>query len=125
MNNSEFHCALQLDKLNIFEVQYYTCGNNKSPYFATSAARFIRSKRDYTQCGQSQETVCKPFKNVYNFYKKWDTLHLKDLTEEQYSELKKDLSELLEKYNHIFSDKDICFDDIVILSKLKPKKVNK
>ena len=123
MNNPEFHCVLQLDKLNIFEVKYYTCGNNKSPYFATTAARFIRSKRDYEQCGQAQETICKPFRTAYRFFKKWDKLHLKELTKEQYSEMKNNLSELLEKYNHILYDRniDIPFDKIVEFSKNKPK----
>ena len=122
MNKPYFHCVLQLDKLNVFEVNYYKLGNNKNPHFTTSAARLIRSKRDYHQCGQSQETICKPFKDVYQFYKKWNTLQLKDLSLLQYLQIFSDLTTLGEKYNFILSDNEISFSKIVELSKQKPIK---
>lgn len=43
----EFMYCFQISKLIVFEVEYYTLGGNKAPYFSTSAAEFIRSKRDY------------------------------------------------------------------------------
>ena len=102
----EFQAVFQLSKTKIFEVHYYTLSTNKNPYFTTSAAVFCRSKRDFTTCGQAQESVCKGFRTAYNFYRKWDTLHLKDLTEEQYAEMRSDLEKLMDKYNYILEEFD-------------------
>lgn len=53
----EFMYCFQISKLIVFEVEYYTLGGNKTPYFSTSAAEFIRSKRDYNRCGQAQREL--------------------------------------------------------------------
>lgn len=102
----EFQAVFQLSKTKIFEVKYYTLSTNKHPHFTTSAAEFCRNKQDYTTCGQAQESVCKGFRSAYNFYCKWDTLHLKDLTEEQYAEMRSDLEKLMGHYNYILEEFD-------------------
>lgn len=53
----EFMYCFQISKMIVFEVEYYTLGSNKAPYFSTSAAEFIRSKRDYSRCGQAQAAL--------------------------------------------------------------------
>ena len=105
-NKTEFHYAFQVSRMIIFEVDYYTLGSNKEPYFATSAAEFNRPKSDYNSSGQAQESLLKGFPTAYNFYKKWDPYHLKDLTDEQYEELVKDIERLKQKYNYVEQKKD-------------------
>lgn len=102
----EFQAVFQLSKTIIFEVEYYTLGNNKHPYFTTSAAQFCRNKRDYTQCGQAQNSLLRSYPAAMRFFKKWDTFHLQDLTEDQYQEMRADLEELQEKYNFILEELD-------------------
>lgn len=51
----EFKYYFQITKLVMFEVEYYTLGNNKNPYFATSANKFYKNKRDYECGGQAQD----------------------------------------------------------------------
>lgn len=125
----EFIAAFQLDRMNVFEVRFYTLGSNKTPDFATTAGHFIRSKRDYDRCGQCQETICKNFKVAYDFYKKWDVKHLSDLTEVEYNEMVNDLNKLKETYNYIYRElkgnykTSFAFSEVVELSKQKVKKV--
>ena len=49
----EFKILFQINKMVLFEVSYYTLGNNNNPYFTTSAMRFIRSKRGQITAKQS------------------------------------------------------------------------
>lgn len=102
----EFQAVFQLSKTEIFEVSYYTLSTNKNPYFTTHAARFCRNKRDFSTCGQAQNDVCKKHRAAMRFYEKWDACHLKDLTEEQYAEMRKDMETLAEKYNAIIEELD-------------------
>ena len=127
----EFISVFQLSKMVMFNVNYYTLSTNKSPYFSTSAERFIKSKRDFCECGQCQERLLKGFPTAMAFYRKWDVKHLKDLTDEEYAEMREDLKQLEDKYNHIIRELDeskrpysprISFSDEVELSKLTPKK---
>ena len=83
----EFQAVFQLSKTEIFEVRYYHLSTNERADFATSAARFCRNKRDFSTCGQAQESVCKGHKCAYNFYKKWNVKHLHDLTDAEYEEV--------------------------------------
>ena len=130
----EFMYAFQIDKMTVFEVSYYTLGSNKAPHFATEAARFIRSKRDYAECGQAQKRVLVPGSLARHFYDKWDYLHLHVLTSEKYAEICADIENLKAKYNYIEDVRDsfkgvsygcmaphIPFYKIVELSKLMPK----
>ena len=125
----EFMYCFQVDKMTVFEVCYYTLSDNPVPYFATSAARFIRSKRDYAECGQAQKNVLARHSLARRFFEKWDHLHLADLTPEQYAEICADIEKLKEKYNYIEEVRDsfrganynIPFYKIVELSKLTPK----
>lgn len=111
-----FHLAFQINRLVIFEVNYYRCGNNKDKYFTTSADRFVRSKINYETCGQCQNEVLKG--HARTFYKKWDIYHLKDLTEELYIELIEDIKKLKNIYNFIESNIDNKYFDIYDLKEL-------
>ena len=128
----EFISVFQLSKTKVFEVNYYTLSTNSHPYFATCGAEFIRSKRDYSTCGQCQNYLLKHYPTAMAFYKKWDGKHLKDLTEEEYNEMRHDLKNLENKYNHIVRELDeskkpysphIGFYEIVEFSKQEPKRV--
>ena len=109
----EFNACFQMSKMILFKVSYYTLGDNQNPYFSTSACEFVRNKRDFCIGGQAQETLLKRFPGAYNFYKKWDVFHLKQLTQEQYNEMRKDLCILEQKYNNLFLETEDG-------SKLKP-----
>ena len=126
----EFNACFQMSKMILFNVSYYTLGNNQNPYFVTSADEFIRSKRDFCRGGQAQEALLKGFPEAYNFYKKWDVFHLKQLTQEQYDEMRKDLCVLEQKYNTLLLEMEdgiklkpdhFSFHTLVKFSKQKPK----
>ena len=120
-----------MSKMILFKVSYYTLGDNQNPYFSTSACEFVRNKRDFCRGGQAQETLLKRFPRAYNFYKKWDVFHLKQLTQEQYGEMRKDLCILEQKYNNLFLEMEdgiqlkpdhFSFYQLVEFSKQTPKK---
>ena len=126
----EFKYCFQITKLVMFEVEYYTFGNNKSPYFATSAYKFFRNKKSYERGGQAQDKLLPENSIARQFWEKWDKEHLKDLSDDKYREVIKDIEELKEKYNYIerikdtFKGKyeDFSFGEIVLLSKADLKK---
>lgn len=126
----EFKYCFQITKLVMFEVEYYTLRNNKNPYFATSANKFFKNKRDYECCGQTQNQILPKNSTARQFWEKWDKKHLKDLSDDEYKEIIKDIKELKEKYNYIESikttfkgeDKDFPFWEKVLLSKSELKK---
>lgn len=99
-----FHLALQINRMVIFEVNYYRLSDNKNKYFTTSACVFTRNKKSYTNCGQCQDSVLIGYSK--RFYEKWDIHHLKDLTEELYIELMKDVEKLKSLYNFIEDNRD-------------------
>ncbi|UOF80578.1 hypothetical protein [Caudoviricetes sp.] len=94
----EFQYCFAVDRGIVFEVKYYTLGSNKAPYFSTSAAMFNRPRTDYQQCGQAQNSLLKGA--ALRFYRKWDKLHLKDLTNDQYREVIRDIDQLTREYRH-------------------------
>jgi hypothetical protein len=102
----EFQAVFQLSKLIIFEVYYYTLSTNKNAHFTTSAAEFCKNKKDFCRCGQAQDDLTRGFATARRFWKKWDALHLKTLTPEQYNELQADLQALKDKYNYIYNELD-------------------
>ena len=102
----EFIASFQLSKKIIFEVNFYTLGNNSHPHFSTSAFEFNQPKTDYCRGGQAQEDLTKNFLAARRFWKKWDKKHLQDLTEEEYKELIQDIEVLKEKYNYIYEELD-------------------
>lgn len=127
----EFNACFQMSKMILFNVSYYTLGNNQSPYFSTSAYEFVRNKRDFCRAGQAQEILLQGYPEAYNFYKKWDIFHLKQLTQEQYNEMRKDLCILEQKYNNLFLEMEdgiklkpdrFGFYQLVEFSKQTPKK---
>jgi len=121
---TEFHAAFELTRNITFEVDYYTLGSNNHANFTTSASELIRSKRDYSRCGQAQESLLTGAAKI--FYDKWDKKHLSDLSVDEYTDLVFDLGVLEIRYNSIMQDNridHIPFYKIVELSKtpLKPK----
>lgn len=92
----EFMYAFLLDRMTVFNVNFYTLGNNKHPYFSTSADRFTRNKNDYAEGGQAQERLL--YGKAKQFYEKWDHLHLSDLTDEEYDEIVSDIEDLKKAY---------------------------
>ena len=126
----EFKYCFQITKLIMFEVEYYTLGSNKSPYFVTEANEFFKNKKDYKSGGQAQDRLLPKNSIARQFWEKWDKKHLKDLSDEEYREVAKDIEELKEKYNYIEYIKDtfkgkyenFSFGEIVLLSKADLKK---
>lgn len=102
----EFKYYFQITKLVMFEVKYYTLGNNENPYFATEADKFFKNKRDYECCGQAQDELLPKNSIARQFWEKWDKEYLKDLSDDKYNEVVKDIEELKEKYNYIEYIKD-------------------
>lgn len=98
INSKEFHAVFMLSKMKSFSVDYYTCGSNKNPHFATTAEEFNRPKTDYKQCGQAQNEILKGYSTAMNFFKKWDVKHLAILTDDEYQELITDMEKLFAKY---------------------------
>lgn len=129
-DRKEFKAVFQLSKTIIFEVEYYTLENNSHPYFTTRASQFVRNKRAFSRCGQCQADILTGA--AKRFWGKWDTLHLKDLTAEQYAEMFEDLKNLCVLYNFMYSEYDetkkpytftgFHFSDLVEFSKQTPKK---
>lgn len=124
----EFIASFQLSKKIIFEVNFYTLGNNSHPYFSTSAYEFNQPKIDYRRGGQAQEDLTKGFYIARRFWRKWDKKHLQDLTEEEYADLIIDLEKMKQTYNYLWSELDeakkpynpwFSFDRIKELSKMK------
>ena len=130
----EFISVFQLDKLTMFEVDYYTLGANQQAHFTTEANHFMRNKRHYNICGQAQDTLLPNFPEAYSFYKKWDKYHLQSLTKAEYAEMRLDLENLMTKYNYMIRELNeedkpynpyFRFSEMVEFSKQKLKKVKK
>ena len=129
--------CFQIDKMTVFEVEFYTLSTNTTPYFSTSAARFIRSKRDYSEGGQAQERLLSTHSPARHFYDKWNKLHLHNLTPEEYKEIIEDIEDLKTEYNYIEDIREcfgrsagcykthIPFYEVVELSKMTPKKTKR
>lgn len=85
----EFKYYFQITKLVMFKVEYYTLGDNESPYFTTSAYKFFRNKKGYERWGQAQDQVLPENSIVRQFWEKWDKEHLKNLSDDKYREVTK------------------------------------
>lgn len=97
----EFHAVFEITRKIVFEVSYFTLGNNENPYFTTQAAIFNQPKTIYKRSGQAQENVLPKDSLAYIFYKKWDKKHLLKLTNEEHLEMILDLMDLMLKYNSL------------------------
>lgn len=124
----EFIASFQLSKKIVFEVNFYTFGNNSHPHFSTSAYEFNQPKTDYRRGGQGQEDLTRGFLTARRFWRKWDKKHLQDLTEEEYAELITDLEKMKQTYNYLWSELDevkkpyspcFSFERMKELSKMK------
>lgn len=126
----EFKYCFKITRLVMFEVEYCTLGSNKSPYFATNASKFLKNKEDYECCGQAQDELLPKNSIARQFWEKWDKEHLKDLSDDKYREIVKDIEKLKERYNYIEYIKDtfkgehegFSFYEKVLLSKSDSKK---
>ena len=105
INHKRFLYAFRITKMIIFEVDYGAIESNKSWHFATSATKFVKNKKDWECCGQCQAELLKGT-IAFNFWKKWDCLHLQNLTTKQYQELLEDIEDLKKKYKYIYKDKN-------------------
>ena len=104
MENQEkkfYFWSFQISKKIIFNVEYYILGDNKNPYFSTSAGKFNQPKTDYEQVGQAQAELLPKFSTAMNFWNKWNKKHLNDLTLEEYQEVLNDVEVLKNCYNYI------------------------
>ena len=101
MEKKEFKYAFQINRTIVFEVNFYTLGSNKRPYFSTSASQFNQPKTDYDRCGQSQKDLLKPASLARQFFDKWDKCHLHDLTDDEYEDIVSDIEGLKRKYNYV------------------------
>lgn len=113
----EFQYTFVVARGRIFEVNYRTLATNAKPYFATSAAKFNRPRTDFNQCGQAQDDLLVGV--ARKFYKKWDRLHLKELTEDQHAELSQDIEALKIAYPYYIETEgeDIRFSQEVELER--------
>lgn len=115
-----FLIAICINRMTVFEIEYGAITDNKQPHFSTSASRFVKNKRDWSQCGQCQEEVLRG--KAKQFYFKWKKYHLKQMNINEYNEMFTDLKELLKVYpDYIFKDKNygcyyISFNEIKNLS---------
>ena len=100
----EFITSFQLSKKIVFNVDFYTLGNNSHPHFSTSVCEFNQPKTDYCRAGQAQEVLTKGFLVARRFWRKWDKKHLQDLTEEEYAELITDLEKTKQTYNYLWDE---------------------
>lgn len=97
--SEEFHIVFQQSRMVLFSVSYYTLGNNRAPYFATQACKYNQNKSDIVEGGQAQDRLTTG--KIRAFWKKWDSHHLQQLTDEERRELARDLESLKQVYNHI------------------------
>lgn len=128
----EFQYCFQITKFVLFEVAYCTPLDNKSPDFTTSAEEFSKNKRGHKCGGQAQDKILPENSIARQFWKKWDKKHLKDLSDDEYREVVKDIEELKEKYNFIEDIRDTFKGDYdktgfplrerILLSKMNLKK---
>lgn len=70
MTKNEFLYAFQITKSLIFEVHYYTLGDNTYSYFVTEAKLLNYYKTDYSECGQAQDRLLPKNSIVRQFWKK-------------------------------------------------------
>lgn len=106
----EFTITFRDRKKVFFKVSYGTHGHlSQDPYFSTSAMEFNYGRTDWDRCGQAQEDLLKNRK-LKEFFNKWDDLHLKVLTFDEYDELMDDIEYLKDSIPYIESDR---FSDIV------------
>ena len=69
-----------------FEVEYKYINGNRAPYFSTTYDGW-----------QNQEEMSQD-ELAYQFYQKWNVLHMVELTLEEYAEMKADVEELKKHY---------------------------
>jgi len=100
-----FSLSFRIKKKHFFEVVFGDLkAQGQQPYFATSGCVLNYIRSDYNRCGQCQHDILQKGSLFYKFFEKWDVLHTKSLTMEQFNELKQDIEELKEKYDYVESN---------------------
>ena len=110
-SKNEFCIVFKVGPNVTFEVSYYRCGDNKAPYFTTSASIWFSNHRGVLGGGQCQERALKDSPLFYNFYKKWDPHHLHKLTPNQLMELASDVKALKNSGAPFFEASDGDYED--------------
>lgn len=106
-----FTIAFRVKKKHFFIVEFGDVKfHAQQPHFSTSGGILNHIRSDWKQCGQCQPHILPKHSLFRKFFDKWDILHTKRLTMEQYKELLQDLKKLKEKYPHINNDR---FSNIV------------
>lgn len=128
MNHERFLAAFQVTRTIVFEVEYGAITSNKEWHFSTGAAQFNRPKTDFNHCGQAQNDLLPHGSAARRFWKKWNEHHIKNLTAEEYAEMRADMEALKVAYNYIEKCADhpshyISFHELKTLSMLPVKKV--
>lgn len=98
---NEFEYSFVVDRMTVFEVAYHTIGNNKHPYFSTSANKFNRPKTDYSECGQCQDRLLPYHSMARDFWRKWNGKHLMELTDDELRRVENDVELLKQNYPYI------------------------
>ena len=99
-----FGYSFRIAKRLFFFVEFGAVkSSSQNPYFATSGGELNTRRSDFVMCGQCQADLMqhRNSKAMKEFFEKWDTLHTKDLTHEQYEDLIVDLETLKSAYPHI------------------------
>lgn len=120
MEKKEFQFVFVVAKGKLFEINYRTLATNAEPYFATSAAQFNKPRTDFNRCGQCQyDILWGEATKAYDFYKKWNKLHLKDLNDEQYTQIVNDIEKLKSTYPFYFNTDghEIAFGEEVAIER--------
>ena len=114
-----FAVTFRISKKKFFRVNFgQTKSHRQQPYFTTSGGILNYKRSDWNRCGQCQDSILLENSKAYQFFDKWNKLHLSTLTKEQYKELHDDLQELKAEYRYIESDR---FSDIVSFDRLMSK----
>lgn len=102
--NHSLSYSFRLRKKVYFMVEFgHLKDYERPPYFSTSGGVFNYIRSDWNRCGQCQDSVLQNNTVAKRFYDKWDKLHTKSLTMEEYHDLLNDLEEMKEQYPYVES----------------------
>lgn len=100
-----FTLSFRIKKKHFFTVEFGGLKvHRQQPYFSTSGFALNHVRSNWKHGGQCQRNILPKGSLLYKFFEKWDVLHTKPLTMEQFKELKQDIEELKEKYDYVESN---------------------
>lgn len=104
--DDSFTITFRVKKKHFFTVEFGDVkAHRQQPYFSTSGTILNYNRSGYNSGGQCQERILSKGSRLEKFYQKWDKLHTKPLTMEQFKELKADLAWLKSNYAYIDNDR--------------------